>query len=143
MSEYIISSARERLDIDVIHQFLGSTYWAAGIPRTVIEKAIANSLCFGVYQGAAQVGFARVITDRATFAYLADVFILPQHRGRGLSRKLMTEIMAHPDLQGLRRFLLATKDAHGLYQQFGFGPYKNPERLMSIHNPDVYGHVTE
>jgi GNAT superfamily N-acetyltransferase len=143
MAEYEISTDKTRLDVELIHSFLAGTYWAAGIPRSVVEKAIANSLCFGIYVEGNQVGFARVITDLATFGYLADVFVIPEHRGRGLSKALMRHILSHPDMLGLRRILLATKDAHGLYEQFGFGPFKNPERLMSIHNPDVYGHKTE
>lgn len=143
MQEFELSTDKARLDIDLIHNFLSGTYWAAGIPRQVVEKAIANSLCFGLYRQQDQVGFARVISDLATFAYLADVFILPEFRGRGLSKWLVREILAHPDLQGLRRFLLATKDAHGLYAQFGFSQFKNPDRLMTIHNPNVYGQITE
>ena len=143
MTEYEISTDKSRLNVPLIHDFLRNSYWAAGIPRTVVERAIQNSLCFGMYRGSAQVGFARVISDHATFAYLADVFIVPEERGKGLSKMLITEILAHPDLQGLRRFLLATKDAHELYRRFGFGPFQNPDRLMSIHNPNVYGGMTE
>jgi GNAT superfamily N-acetyltransferase len=143
MPEYEISTDKQRLDVAIIHDFLARSYWAAGIPRSVVEKAIQHSLCFGVYLGSDQVGFARVITDFATFAYLADVFILPEHRGRGLSKALVQKILSHPELQGLRRILLATKDAHELYRKFGFGPFQSPERLMSIYNPNVYGAITE
>src|SRR5215475_1046448 len=139
MAQYEITCDPTRLDIDAIHAFLSQSYWSAGIPRAVVERAIANSLCFGVFHGNQQVGFARVVTDRATFAYLADVYILPEHRGKGLSRRLMEEVTKHPDLQGLRRMLLATRDAHALYAKFGFKPLAVPERIMEIHNPDVYG----
>jgi GNAT superfamily N-acetyltransferase len=126
------------LDIDTIHAFLRGSYWATGIPRAIVEKSLRCSLCFGIYQGRTQVGFARCITDRATFAYLADVFVQPSHRGRGLSKWLMECIVAHPDLQGLRRWSLMTLDAHGLYAQQGFGPAKHPERYMEKLDPDVY-----
>jgi len=137
-SEYEISCDKGRLDIDAIHAFLERSYWSPGIPRNVVQGAIANSLCFGVYHGATQVGFARVVTDKATFAYLADVYVLETHRGRGLGKKLVGFIMAHEDLQGLRRFILATRDAHSLYSQFGFRPLAMPERLMEILVPDAY-----
>ena len=139
MASYEITCDPTRLDIGAIHAFLSQSYWSAGIPRAVVERAIANSLCFGVFLGNQQVGFARVVTDRATFAYLADVYILPEHRGKGLSRRLMEQVTKHPDLQGLRRMLLATRDAHALYAKFGFKPLAVPERIMEIHNPDVYG----
>ena len=135
---YEISNDRSRLDIDLIHGFLSCSYWAQGIPRTVVEKSIRNSFCFGVYFGEQQVGFARVVSDFATVAYLADVFIVPDHRARGLAKWLTQTIVDHPELQGLRRFLLATQDAHQLYAQFGFRPLSNPERFMSIHDPDAY-----
>ena len=137
---YEISSDPARLDLDVIHRFLSEdAYWSPGIPRATVERAIKNSFCFGVYlPDGSQIGFARLVTDRATFAYLADVFVLPQHRGRGISKRLMEAILAHPELQGLRRWLLATRDAHGLYAQFGFKPLANPSRLMERHDPDVY-----
>jgi GNAT superfamily N-acetyltransferase len=137
-TEYEISTDKSRLDVGMIHQFLGSSYWAKNIPRAVIERSIQNSVCFGAFCGGQQVGFARVITDRATFAYLADVFVLPEHRGRGLSKMLMRAILDHPELQGLRRWMLATADAHGLYAQFGFQPLPNPENFMTLHNPNVY-----
>lgn len=136
--EFMVTTDRSRLDLNVIHEFLASSYWAAGIPREVFLRSVENSLCFGVFENAKQVGFARVITDYATYAYLADVFILESHRGLGLSKFLMECIIAHPQLQGLRRWTLATRDAHGLYAKFGFTPLKNPGRFMELHNPDVY-----
>jgi GNAT superfamily N-acetyltransferase len=136
--EYEVSTDVSRLDVDVIHAFLSQVYWSPGIPREVIVRGIEGALCFGVYRGSEQVGFARVITDRATFAYLSDVFILEAHRGRGLSKRLMEAIMTHPDLQGLRRFVLSTRDAHGLYEQFGFGPLANPDRMLEILRRDIY-----
>jgi GNAT superfamily N-acetyltransferase len=135
---YAISTDPKRLDVGVIHAYLTQSYWSPGIPRPVVERAIANSLCFGLYRGAEQVGFGRVITDKATFAYLADVFILEPHRGKGLSKWLMEFIKGHEDLQGLRRFMLGTKDAHSLYKQFEFTALANPSRMMEIHQPDVY-----
>ena len=136
--EYVISTDRARLDPDVIHGFLVESYWAKGIPREVVARSIENSLCFGIYCGTAQVGFARVISDFATYAYLGDVFVLDSHRGNGLSRWLMDCIMQQPGLQGLRRWTLATRDAHGLYAKFGFTPLAAPERFMELHNRDVY-----
>ncbi|HEX9989821.1 MAG TPA: GNAT family N-acetyltransferase [Chloroflexia bacterium] len=136
--EFSISTDRSRIDLDLVHSFLSNSYWAQNIPREVVRRSVENSLCFGVYEGVAQVGFARVITDRATFAYLADVFILESHRGRGLSKWLVECILAHPDLQGLRRWLLATRDAHGLYSKSGFVPLKGAEKWMEMHNPDAY-----
>lgn len=126
------------MDIAVIHAFLSQTYWAKGIPVATVQKSIDGALCFGVFHEQNQVGFARVVTDRATFGYLADVFILENYRGQGLSKWLMEIIMGHPDLQGFRRFLLATRDAHELYRQFGFTEISNPENLMHVHNPNVY-----
>ena len=136
--EYQMSTDRQRIDIAAVHAFLTQSYWSPGIPRGVVERAIENSLCFGVYFGAQQVGFARVITDKATFAYLADVFIIESHRGKGLSKWLMEFVTAHEELQGLRRFLLATKDAHALYVKFGFEALGNPSRIMENLKPDVY-----
>ena len=127
-----------RLDMEVIHGFLAGAYWSQGIPRHVVERAVRGSLCFGLYEGERQVGFARVVTDRATFAYLADVFVLESHRGRGLSKLLVTGILGHPSLQGLRRWVLATRDAHSLYAQYGFKPLSAPERFMELHDPEVY-----
>jgi GNAT superfamily N-acetyltransferase len=135
---YEISTEPGLLDFEVIHEFLAKSYWSPGIPRSIVERAIRNSLCFGLYCRAEQVGFARVITDKATFAYLADVFVLESHRGKGLSKWLMQVIKAHEDLQGLRRFMLITQDAHGLYQQFEFGALANPSRVMEITRPDIY-----
>ena len=137
-SEFTVSTDPQRVDLDLVHGFLTQCYWAAGIPREVVRRSIENSLCFGIYSGRKQLGFARVITDYATFAYVADVFVLESHRGRGLSKFLMECIMQHPELQGLRRWSLATADAHGLYSQFGFKPVKKPEMWMEIHSPDVY-----
>ncbi len=134
-----IDSDPTRLDLATVHGFLASSYWAKGVPLATLERAVAGSLCFGVYDGRRQVGFARVITDSATFAYLADVFILPSHRGRGLGKQLMETIVAHPSLQGLRRWVLVTQDAHGLYARFGFTPLATPQRYMERHDPTVYG----
>jgi GNAT superfamily N-acetyltransferase len=136
---YEISTDRARLDVPLIHEFLRSSYWSPGVPREVVERSIRNSLCFGAFQGGRQVGFARVVSDFATVAYLADVFVLPEHRGRGVSKVLVRAVVDHPDLQGLRRFLLATRDAHGLYARFGFQPLARPDLFMTIHRPDVYG----
>ena len=137
---YEISTDQDRLDVEVVFRFLSEeSYWSPGIPRAVVERSINNSLCFGVYHGEAQVGFARIVTDRATFALVADVFIVELHRGKGLSKWLMLEVMAHPDLQGLRRLLLLTSDAHSLYAQFGFTEIGNSWRFMEVLNPDVYG----
>lgn len=135
---FLISTDTAKLDVEAIHNFLSASYWAKNIPEKVVARAIKNSLCFGVYDSDRQIGFARVITDYATYAYLADVYILESHRGLGLSKWLMKCIMAHPDLQGLRRFSLATKDAHGLYQKFGFNELKNPEFHMEIFNSEIY-----
>jgi GNAT superfamily N-acetyltransferase len=137
-SEYQISTNARRFDLALIHDFLRSSYWAQGIPRDVVERAVENSLCFGAFIQERQVGFARVITDRATFAYLADVFVVPEHRGRGVAKLLLRTILAHPDLQGLRRMLLATKDAHELYAPFGFAPLSNPKEYMTIHRPGIF-----
>ncbi|MCA1397160.1 GNAT family N-acetyltransferase [Bradyrhizobium sp. BRP56] len=138
-TDYEISADPHRLDVEVIHTFLAKdSYWARGIPRSTVQRAIDNSICFGVYHGAAQVGFARIVTDRSTFALLADVFILEAHRGKGLSKWLVRCVVEHEDLQGLRRFLLATSDAHGLYRQFGFEALGNPSRFMEIVRPDIY-----
>jgi GNAT superfamily N-acetyltransferase len=138
MTQYEITCDKARLDIDRIQGFLAQSYWSPGIPRATVERAIANSLCFAILHENEQIGFARVVTDKATFAYLADVFVLPEHRGKGLSKRLMGEIIRHPDLQGLRRMLLATLDAHSLYEKFGFKPLAAPERMMEVHDPDVY-----
>ena len=135
---YVISSDPARLDVEVIHGFIAQSYWAKAIPRLLVERMISNSLCWGVYHAEAQIGFARVISDKTTFAYLADVFILPEHRGKGLSKALVATILAHPDLQGLRRWMLVTADAQGLYKPFGFKVVPHPERHMEIHQPGMY-----
>jgi GNAT superfamily N-acetyltransferase len=137
--EFVISTDPARLDLDVIHEFLTNCYWAKGIPRDVVARSIEHALCFGIYDGSrAQVGFARVISDFATIAYLGDVFVLESHRGRGLSKWMMECIMQHPALQGLRRWILLTSDAHRLYAQFGFTALKSADRYMELHRPDVY-----
>ncbi len=135
---YSISIDKSRLDIDFIHGFLTRSYWAEGITKEIVARSIRGSLCFGVFNGQQQIGFARVITDKATFAYLADVFIDEAHRGKELGKWLIEFIVSYPELQGFRRTMLATRDAHGLYAQFGFTSINNPERFMVIHNPDVY-----
>ena len=135
---YEITTDTARMDVPAIHAFLSQTYWSSGIPLGVVQRAIANSLCFGVFSGKEQVGFARVISDKATFAYLADVYILAAHRGKGLSRRIMEQVIAHPDLQNLRRMLLATRDAHALYAQYGFKPLAAPDRMMEVHRPNAY-----
>lgn len=135
---FSVSTDPVRLDLDAIHAFLSRSYWATGIPRSVVERSIQGSLCFGVYAAGQQVGFARVITDEATYAYLADVYVLQEYRGQGLARWLMEVIMAHPALQGLRRFTLVTRDAHGLYSRFGFRPLQNPENHMEVRRADAY-----
>ncbi|MCE2901007.1 MAG: GNAT family N-acetyltransferase [Gemmatimonas sp.] len=126
-----------RLDVDAIHAFLTTTYWSPGIPRETLERAIAHSLCIGGYVNGQQVAFARLVTDRATFAYLADVFVLPSHRGQGLSRRLLEALMSHADVQGLRRMLLVTRDAHGLYAKVDFTPLAAPDRFMERHRPNA------
>ena len=137
--EFIISTDRNRLQIDQIHKFLSEeSYWAKERTREQTETAIKNSLPFGVYKGENQIGFARVVTDYATFAYLGDVFILDEFRGKGLSKWLMQTVLSHPDLQGFRRWILATADAHGLYEQFGFSALKVPERWMEKSAPNAY-----
>lgn len=137
-----ISTDKQLLDINVIFRYLSEVaYWSKDIPRDIVERSIEHSLCFGVYQETAQIGFARVVTDKATFAYLADVFILEAWRKQGLSKWLMEVILAHPDLQGLRRWLLATMDAHGLYRQFGFTPLTEPDRMMQRKAPHTYSEL--
>jgi N-acetylglutamate synthase-like GNAT family acetyltransferase len=133
-----ISTDPRRLDLDLIHGFLTESYWAKGIPRAVVERSIQHSLCFGAYDGDRQVGFARIVTDRATVAYLGDVFVLPEARKRGVSKLLMEAIVAHADLQGLRRWVLLTRDAHSLYQKYGFTAVANPDRYMERWDPEVY-----
>ena len=138
LGEYVISTNPEKLEIPVIHNFLRNSYWAKGIPIQLLKKSIDNSLCFGIYFHGRQVGFARIISDFATYAYLADVFVVEGHRGKGLSKWMMRVIMEFPDLQGLRRFQLATKDAHGLYRKFGFRASENPSVNMEITVANIY-----
>ena len=139
--DFLISDDPALLDIDCIHDFLSNrSYWAGDIPRPVLEKSIANSLCFGLYKTGKQIGFARLVTDKATFAYLADVFVLEEHRGQGLSKWLIEVIQSHPELQGLRRWMLMTRDAQGLYEQFGWTVLDEDARLRSMqrHFKDIY-----
>lgn len=140
---WLVSDDPELIDLDVVHGELTRSYWSPGIPRETVARAIANSLCFGMYETSAgavsMVGFARAITDRASFAYLADVFVLPHCRGQGLGTWMVERALAHPDLQGLRRVCLMTRDAHGLYAKLGFAPMRDPSRYMEIHRPQVYG----
>ena len=148
---YSIDTDPQRLDLRAIHAYLSRSYWSPGVSFDTVRRAVENSLSFGLYCEAAsqpdtqasvqigeQVGYARVITDKTTFAYLADVYVLEEHRGQGLSKRLIQAVQSHPDLQGLRRFLLATKDAHGLYAQFGFKALANPTRMMEVLDPDAY-----
>ena len=135
---YSISTDKSKLDIKMIHDFLSHSYWAENIPEETVQHSIEGSLCFGVFDGEKQVGFARMITDKATFAYLADVFIIESYRRRGLSKWLMEVILTYSELHGLRRIVLATRDAHELYKQFGFSLLTNTDRWMHIHNPDIY-----
>ncbi len=139
---YKISTNPRLIDLDALHTYLSRSYWAEGIPKEILAKAIASSLCFALFDGSRQVGFARVVTDRATFAYLCDVYVLEEYRGRGLGEWLIEELLSHPDLQGLRRFVLITRDAHGLYRQFGFGPLQNPGGYMEIVRPEIYKRET-
>lgn len=136
--DYLISTDRSRLDVGLIHRFLSQTsYWAPGRAREVVQRSIDNSLPFGIYKGNDQVGFARIVTDYATFAWVADVFVLPEHRGQGLSKWLMEVILSHPELQGFRRWVLATKDAHSLYARFGFIELHRSERWMERPDPNM------
>ena len=128
--DILVTTDPARLDLDVIHGFLSESYWAPGVPREVVERSIRHSICFGALEGERQVGFARVISDRATYAYVSDVFVLPGHRGRGIGKRLMACITTHPELQGLRLWSLFTRDAHGLYRQYGFHEARHPDRLM-------------
>lgn len=136
--EFVISTDRARLDVELVHGYLETSYWAAGMPRDVLERGIENSLTFGIYHRDRQVGFARAITDLATYAYLSDVFVLEAYRGQGLSKWLMECILAHPDLQGLRRFALFTRDAQRLYERYGFGPASGPSTYLERRSPNVY-----
>lgn len=138
---FIFSDQKELLQVKAIHRYLSEeSYWAKNIPLEIVQKSIAHSLCFGIYKNQQQVGFARWVTDRATFAYLCDVYVEEQFRGLGLSKKLMSFMIFHPDLQGLRRYQLATLDAHGLYSQFGFKALENPDRQMAIVIENAYMH---
>ena len=134
----VVTTDRRHLDLDTIHGFLTTAYWSRGIPRETVARAMEQSLCFGAFDGDRQVGFARVISDRTTYAYICDVFALESHRKRGVGKSLMAAIMAHPELQGLRRWTLATRDAHGPYRQFGFGAPAHPERQMEIVEANPY-----
>jgi GNAT superfamily N-acetyltransferase len=137
--QFTVTCDPSKLDRAMIAEFLASSsYWAKGIPAATVEKSLEGSLCFALLDRDRQVGFARVVSDHATIAYLADVFVLPEYRGKGLAKWLMQCIVAHPSLQGLRRWVLATRDAHGLYEQFGFTPLKKPEIFMERHDPNVY-----
>jgi GNAT superfamily N-acetyltransferase len=137
--DFVISTDKTKLDIAMIHHYLGKeSYWAKNIPVDIVRKSIEGSFCFGIYHHVKQVGFARVITDHATFGYLADVFIIENYRGKGLSKWMMKEIMLHPHLQGFRRWMLATRDAHGLYEKFGFKPLDKPERVMGFRPFEEY-----
>ena len=135
----LISTNRADVDLDVVHAFLSQeAYWSKNIPRAVVQKAIENSYCFSAFIDNKQIGFARVVTDAATFAYLADVFVLPEFRGHGIAKKLMQSVQTHPELQGLRRWMLMTADAHKLYESYGFSALAKPERAMEISKPDIY-----
>jgi GNAT superfamily N-acetyltransferase len=137
--EFLVTTDTARLDIDAIHDYLSrEAYWCQGIPRETVERAIENSVNFGLLHGARQVGFTRVVTDKATYAWVCDVYVLPEYRGRGLARLMLETMLEHPELQGLRRWTLATRDAHDLYRRVGFAELPNPERWMIIVNPDVY-----
>ena len=137
--KYLITTDAAAVDIDAVHRYLSiESYWAKGIPRETVARAVQHSLCFSLLHEGALIGFARVTSDCATVAYVGDVFVLPPHRGKGLAKWLMECVTSHPDLQGLRRWMLATADAHGLYAQFGFTPMKAPDRWMEKHDPDVY-----
>jgi GNAT superfamily N-acetyltransferase len=137
--EIVVTTDRSRFDLEVIHGYLTRSYWAKGILPATVARAMDRSLCFGAFEGDRQVGFARVISDLTTFAYVSDVFVVESHQGRGVGRRLMAAIMAHPELQELRRWTLFTRDAHGLYRQYGFREPRYPERLMEVFNDDPYG----
>jgi len=135
----LISTNRADVDLDVVHAFLSQeAYWSKNIPRAIVQKAIENSYCFSAFIDNKQIGFARVVTDAATFAYLADVFVLPEFRGHDISKKLIQSVQSHPDLQGLRRWMLMTADAHTLYESYGFSALAKPDRAMEISKPDIY-----
>ncbi|WP_233558121.1 GNAT family N-acetyltransferase [Alginatibacterium sediminis] len=137
--DYRISSDLDQMDFDFIYSFISQSYWAKGMPRELCQRALQNSWCFALFDGnQQQLAFARLITDRATFAYLADVFVSPQHQGKGLGKAIVQQILDQPEVKGLRRLVLATADAHGLYEKLGFEPLSNPERFMQIWQPSVY-----
>lgn len=142
MPPYEISADSSRLDVKAIHAFLAGTYWSPGIPLATVERAVKNSICVGAYVDGRQIGFARMVTDKATFAYLADVYVLEEHRGNGLSKRLMHGLLQLQELQGLRRMMLATRDAHTLYEKFGFKELATPARFMELHNPNAYAPTT-
>jgi GNAT superfamily N-acetyltransferase/uncharacterized damage-inducible protein DinB len=142
--DFLVSTDPALLDVRLTHDFLSNrSYWATGRPLDVVRRSLDNSLCFGLYERGRQVGLARVVTDRATFAWLCDVFVLEEYRGRGLSKWLMECVMGHPDLQGVRRVLLGTRDAHGLYQRYGFAPLADPPRFLEVFRPDLYKACTQ
>lgn len=137
-ADYVVSTNPEDQDLEVIHGFLSQSYWARGIPREIVSRSLKGGLCFALLCHGRQIGFARVISDSATIAYLGDVFVLPEYRERGLAGWLLECVLSHPQLQGMRRWILATADAHGLYGQFGFTALKRPDFFMERHDPDVY-----
>jgi GNAT superfamily N-acetyltransferase len=138
MPPYEVSTDAARLDVKAIHAFLAGTYWSPGIPLETVKRAIENSVCVGTYVDGRQIGFARMVTDKSTFAYLADVYVLEEHRGNGLSKRMIEGLLQLQDLQGLRRVMLATRDAHTLYEKFGFKALAAPARFMELHNPNAY-----
>jgi GNAT superfamily N-acetyltransferase len=135
---YDITPDPARFDLGAVHAYLSGSYWAEGIPLAILRKAVENSLCVAAFCGSEQVGFARLVTDYATFAYLADVYVLEAHRGQGLSRRLVAALLEHPETQGLRRLMLVTRDAHGLYEKFGFTALAHPTRVMELHRAGIY-----
>ncbi len=138
LQPYEITSDKSRMSVEAAHAFLSRAYWSPGVPFEIVQRAFDNSLCFAALANGEQVGFARVVTDKATFAYLADVYVLEAHRGKGLAKRMVEAIQVHPELQGLRRFMLATRDAHELYSRYGFKPLLAPARFMERHDPDAY-----
>jgi GNAT superfamily N-acetyltransferase len=140
--DLLVSTDPARLDLDTVHRFLAGSYWAAGVPRDIVARSMENSICFGAYEAGRQVGFTRVITDRATFAYVCDVFVLDRHRGRGVGKRLMAAVTSHPELQNLRLWTLFTRDAHGLYRQVGFQEARYPDRLMERRQARPYPAAT-
>ena len=139
--EYLMSTDPKKLDPEAVHAFLTAAHWSPGIPLSLVKKALTNSLCFGLYHRGKQVGLSRVVTDYSTYAYLCDVYVLEAHRGKGLGHWMVECVMTHPELQNLRRFTLATRDAHGIYAAFGFTALTAPERMMERHDPGVYQRV--